>query len=68
MLPILVESGDETLLRSPKSINTSFLSYYRPLYSTKVAYTPLELNSYLDLIDFPRLDLETSEDLEGTLL
>lgn len=38
-----------------QTLTTAFSSYYQTLYSSRVAYTPSELDSYLGDIDFPIL-------------
>lgn len=62
-----IRAKNGTLLWSPKSVNLQFLSCYRSLYSTRVVYTVDELGSYLDLIDFTRLDSDPREELEGDI-
>lgn len=64
-----IRDAGRALLHSHESINARFLQYYRSLYSTRVAYTPLDLNSYLDQIDFPKLepDISSGLDLDITL-
>lgn len=59
-----IRDADEALLCSPESINAGFLQYYRSLYSTRVAYTPLELNSYPGQFDFPKLDPDICSGLD----
>lgn len=40
------------LLSDPREINSCFAAYYEDLYSSRVGYTPEELQSFVDTLDF----------------
>lgn len=56
------------MLRSPSSINERFFQCYRALYSSRVDYKPVELDTYLDKVSFSALDPEVSAGLESITL
>lgn len=52
------------VFRSPICINDRFLQYSQHLYSSQVNYTSSDLNTYLDRVTFPTLDVNVSSGLE----
>lgn len=62
-----IRDSEGEVLRSPSSINERFLLYYQHLYSSRVEYTPLELDAYLDRVIFPMLDDKRSLGLESNI-
>lgn len=45
----------------------AFFQYHQALYSSRVDYTPIELDTYQDKVAFPTLDPEVNAGLESDL-
>lgn len=62
-----IKDGSGRLLSEPGDINACSVAYYRDLYSSRVEYTSVELQTFLDSIQFPILSEDARLKLEALI-